>query len=59
MVHVDRDEDVARLTRAIEHATQAAEWALAARLIGQLERITRAAAGNVVELEAARRGVHR
>ena len=55
MVHVDRDDDVARLTRAIEHATQAGEWTLATRLIGQLERITRAAAGNVVELEAARR----
>ncbi|MBS2013536.1 MAG: hypothetical protein JST00_11645 [Deltaproteobacteria bacterium] len=56
MVHVDRDDDVARLTRAIELAAQAQEWQVVTMLGEQLKALTRAAAGNVVDLEAARRG---
>src|SRR3712207_8927913 len=37
MVHVDRDDDVARLTRAIELAAQAQEWQVVKMLGAQLE----------------------
>lgn len=59
MVHVDRDDDVTRLTRAIELAAEAQQWQVVKMLGGQLEALTRAAAGNVVDLEAARRAGRR
>jgi hypothetical protein len=54
MVHVDRD-DVSRLTHAIDLAARAGEWQVVKMLGAQLEALTRAAAGNVVVLDAARR----
>lgn len=56
VVHLDRADDVARLTRAIELAANAGEWQVVKMLGGQLEALTRAAAGNVVELSTTRRG---
>jgi len=50
MVHVDRDDDVARLTRAIELAAQAQEWQVVKILGAQLEAVTAASATNVVSI---------
>lgn len=50
-----QDDNVARLTRAIGLAADAGQWAVVTMLGGQLEALTRAAAGNVVDLSAARR----
>jgi len=54
---VDRpDADVSRLTLAIERATAAEQWQIVELLGRQLDALTRARAGNVVDLETVRRG---
>jgi hypothetical protein len=55
MVHVDHDDDVARLTRAIELAAQAQEWQVVKILGAQLEAVTAASATNVVSINERRR----
>lgn len=55
MVHVDRADNVDRLTRSIALAAEAGQWAVVELLGRQLEAVTRASAGNVVDLSARRR----
>lgn len=49
------DDDVARLTRAIDRACAAEKWAVVELLGRQLEALTRSRTPNVVELAARRR----
>lgn len=51
----DAEDDVARLTKAIAAAADAGQWSIVELLGRQLEALTRARAGNVVDLAEARR----
>lgn len=50
------ESPVDRLARAIDRASAAGEWSIVELLGRQLEALTRASAGNVVDLAEARRG---